>query len=324
MKNKRKKTLIPLLWFSLILHTILLLILLIFAFKKKIIIIIKKVSQEKKGLPAALHPKKSTFGTTILFDDKAVFSPAKAKLLSKLEQKGSKPKQQPKVKTKIKKRKKEKIKQSIVKKEKLKLVKKEKVPKIIEMKKKKKDKDIEKRIKQIEKKQALIAKAKKQPRIAKLKTIGKAQEDKSPIQPPKKRSIIAMTKGFIENLKNKGDDWLERKGDPNKRPDFKELKYISYEQKINWYLQNSWKQHFAHQPWQKALEGKAIIDFKINEDGSLKNVYMLQSSGNNNLDDMIVKSVEYAAPFPPLPKHFGKKTYKTGRIIYVYSHKLSI
>lgn len=154
-----------------------------------------------------------------------------------------------------------------------------------------------------------------------LKTFGHDIEDKGPMQRPKK-SIIAMTKGFIENLKNEGTDWLERKGDDNKRPTFEEMKYISYEQKINWNLQNSWKQNFEYRPWQKILEGKAVVEFKITDNGNVQDIKLLESTGIIELDDIIIKSVHFAAPFPPLPKHFETNLYTTGRIIYVNARKI--
>lgn len=160
-----------------------------------------------------------------------------------------------------------------------------------------------------------------QPATEQLKTFGHDTEDKGPMQRPKK-SIIAMTKGFIENLKNEGTDWLERKGDDNKRPTFEEMKYISYEQKINWNLQNSWKQNFEYRPWQKVLEGKAVVEFKITDQGNVQDVKLLESTGIIELDDIIIKSVHFAAPFPPLPKHFETNLYTTGRIIYVNARKM--
>jgi len=138
----------------------------------------------------------------------------------------------------------------------------------------------------------------------------------------KKRNIIAMTKGFIENLKDEGNDWLERKGDDNKRPSFEELKYISYEEKITWGLQASWKQSFEHSPLHDLNHNDAVIDFSIDDQGNLVNCEMLQSTGNADLDRMIIKNTKLASPFPPLPKHFNTKLYRTGRIIHVYPRNL--
>ncbi len=133
-----------------------------------------------------------------------------------------------------------------------------------------------------------------------------------------KRSIIALTKGFVEKTEGEdGTDLIDRDGDPNKRPSFEELKYMSYEAKINWCLQASWKQNFCHRPMARPLEGEAVIDFILDEHGNLKECKILQSTGYPELDSMIMKNMKCASPFPPLPKHFGTQTYHTGRLISV-------
>ncbi len=334
MAKKKRKNFIPLLWWSVLIHLALLIFVLFFAFKKSTVFIpIKKLSTKKTDIPAALKPRKSTFGTTVFFDDRAAFKPPKApilgpKKLAGKEEKKPQPKLQVKkeIKSKFKEKVKEKIKPKIKKIAQKKFIPKEK-PKtqIVQAKKeeiKKRIKEIEEKQKQLQQAQMTRAKLEQQisiPKMQKMKTVGVAQKNKSPIK--RRKSIIAMTKGFVENLKDKGQDWLERKGDKNKRPSFEELKYISYEEKINWQLQSCWKQNFAHDPTQKVPEGKAVVDFQINENGSLQNINLLHSSGNQQLDNLILKSIQLAAPFPPLPKHFGKKIYKTGRIISVHSYR---
>lgn len=138
------------------------------------------------------------------------------------------------------------------------------------------------------------------------------------------RGIIALTKGFVENLKDEGDDLIERDGDPNKRPSFEEMKYISYESNINWCLQAAWKQNFAYNPTVQAREGKAVIEFTLDEKGYVTHSELLQSSGYRELDAVIMKNLQFANPFPPLPKHFGVKNYTTGRIIHVFCNKFGM
>jgi len=137
-----------------------------------------------------------------------------------------------------------------------------------------------------------------------------------------RRNIIALTKGFVEKLDGEeGTDLIDRDGDPNKRPSFEELKYLSYEAKINWCLQATWKQNFSTRPAARPLEGQAIIEFTIDEHGNVTQTALLQSSGIAELDAMIMKNTKFASPFPPLPHHFETKTYTTGRIITVTSAK---
>jgi len=138
-----------------------------------------------------------------------------------------------------------------------------------------------------------------------------------------KRSIIALTKGFIEKWEGEdGNDLIDRNGDPNRRPGLEEMRYLSYESKITWTLQAAWKQNFSYRRSAKVFEGDAIVEFCIDEHGTLANCNLLQSSGYPELDEMILKNMRLASPFPPLPKHFGTKLYKTGRIIQVRSDRL--
>ncbi len=132
------------------------------------------------------------------------------------------------------------------------------------------------------------------------------------------REIIKLTKGFVENLKNEGDDLIERDGDPNKRPSIEDMKYISYESNINWGLQAAWKQNFAYNSTISARDSKAVIEFNLDEKGYVTHSELLQSTGYKDLDMIIMKNLELASPFPPLPKHFGVKNYTTGRIIHVF------
>lgn len=133
------------------------------------------------------------------------------------------------------------------------------------------------------------------------------------------RNIIALTKGFIEKHHGiEGNDLIDRDGDPNIQPSLEELRHISYEAKISWCLQASWKQNFYYHQKSKPLEGDAVIEFTIDEYGKLLNHALLQSTGHAELDELIIKNLQFASPYPPLPKHFGVKTYTTSRSIKVY------
>lgn len=138
------------------------------------------------------------------------------------------------------------------------------------------------------------------------------------------RNIIALTKGYIEKTSGEnGTDLIDRDGDPNKIPNFEEMKYISYEAKLNWCCQATWKQNssFYNLPV-TAKDYQAIIEFSIDEKGNLVNSKILESSGCKEVDSAIVKNLKTASPFPPLPKHFGKNVYTTGRIITVSINKM--
>ncbi len=137
-----------------------------------------------------------------------------------------------------------------------------------------------------------------------------------------KRNIIALTKGFIEKqFGEHGTDLIDRDGDPEKRPSLEEMRFLSYESKINWCLQASWKQNFYHTPVNRPLEGKATVEFTLDEQGHLTTCNLLQSTGHQELDSVILKNMKFASPFPPIPKHFGTKTFTTSRVIHVYQDR---
>lgn len=145
------------------------------------------------------------------------------------------------------------------------------------------------------------------------------------IEQKPKRNIIALTKGFVEKrYGEEGTDLVDRDGDPDKVPSFEELKYLSYEAKLNWSLQASWKQNFCYQRMRQPLEGDATIEFTIDEYGNVTNCTLLQSTGHSELDTMVLRNVKVASPLPPIPKHFGTKTYTTGRIIRVRSNNFDV
>ncbi|MBX9830519.1 TonB family protein [Candidatus Babeliales bacterium] len=304
---------------------------------------------EKNEMPAALKPKKSDFGSFVFFDNPTDIIPQqmpeatskgqadmevepkekvaeKKQAIAELQKEILAQPQEPEKKLAQKEITKpaapKKIEESSIKapslpKEVKQIVKKEATEKTESQEElKKAQQKLADRIKNIEQTQQKVA------------ALEKPQEEFSPLVkretakalPAPKQNIVAMTRGFLENLKDKGDDWLERKGDENKMPSFEELKYLSYEQRINWQLQASWKQHFARHFSTRPLQGKVAVEFSINESGALTHANIIQSSGMRELDDVILASVRKAAPFPPLPKHFNKTVYPTARIISVHAH----
>lgn len=141
-----------------------------------------------------------------------------------------------------------------------------------------------------------------------------------PSEKPKK-NIIALTKGFLEKLQGvDGSDAIDRNGDPNQRPSFEELRFIGYESKINWALQASWKQNFEHSIKHKATTGTVDISFLIDAQGNPCNITIIQSSGIEELDRMIIHNIQNASPYPPIPAHFHMTEYPVRRSIRVYAY----
>jgi len=139
----------------------------------------------------------------------------------------------------------------------------------------------------------------------------------------KRPNIIAMTKCFLDNIEGHadGNSLIDRDGDENVAPSFEEEKYISYEGKINWALQSSWKQHFEYRRLAQfsCQKDNAYVDFTLDKDGKLIDCTLLQSSGVQEVDAAIMENMRIASPFPPLPKHFNMQVYHTGRRISVYA-----
>lgn len=141
----------------------------------------------------------------------------------------------------------------------------------------------------------------------------------TPDEAPRKKNIIALTKGFVEKMIGEnGTDLIDRDGDPNKRPTFEELKFLSYEAKINWALQASWKQNIERSEKHKPIPGTVDVSFIIDARGIPQNITIVQSSGMNELDQTIVHNIKNAAPFPPIPEHLNMAEYPVRRSIRVY------
>ncbi|MCL2888150.1 MAG: TonB family protein [Elusimicrobia bacterium] len=75
-----------------------------------------------------------------------------------------------------------------------------------------------------------------------------------------------------------------------------------------WYItqvRNSlWEQWEKRKPRRVVLN--TLVSFAIKSDGSISGVKVSKSSGSDGYDYAAKSSVEGAAPFPPLPKDFGK------------------
>ncbi len=56
----------------------------------------------------------------------------------------------------------------------------------------------------------------------------------------------------------------------------------------------------------KGHSGSVLLGFSIAEDGKLRKIKLLSSSGHPVLDEAILSAIKLASPFPPLPKGFGK------------------
>ena len=307
IKKKKKRNISIIFLLSLIFHLSILLIMISSAFKKfdtknKNPILIKNKEDE---IPASLKPRKSNFGTTVFFDDTPEFTPPKTpKMAEKIKHK--KPEEKKSIPTQTK----ELIDEKITS---------EKKTYFAEQIAETKD-EIKKEIKET------IEKIKSTPETVeteKIRNVGLSKKDKTP-EIPKRKSILSMTKGFLQNIKDEGNDWSKRDGDDNKKPSIEDLKEESYNQKIHWCFQNETRIlgiHMSLNEKRSLYQGfkiNPIIFFVLNENGKINELNIVRSSGSKNIDKHVLKAFKDASPYPPIPKHLNRKTYVGRRTILMH------
>ena len=131
-----------------------------------------------------------------------------------------------------------------------------------------------------------------------------AQEQEEAMPGP--QNIVQATAGFLENLKQKGNDEFERSGDENKFPSLAEVKYLSYVKRVLWSLQKAWKIHFAGKP---VPDGIVSAGLAIDTHGTLVEVTILSPSTTDSINSLLEAHV-HAATFPPVPTHFGEEVFR--------------
>lgn len=105
------------------------------------------------------------------------------------------------------------------------------------------------------------------------------------------------------------------------------LKLYSYEEKLRSTLLtafNSLKHRIdrsvraEQQQQHQAVQPHAAINLVINKDGSIDTLQLITSSGDQIFDKLIIESIEYAAPFPPIPEHLKIDKFRLGAMqLYV-------
>lgn len=330
MNNKKDKLKVFII-ISLILHIFVILIAFIFTVRKTF---------KRIPVQAELRPKKSEFGTTVLFDDRPQFTPAVSDVISdKIRISKDEHDQELKAKQKIKQESKENLKEKIKGEDK-------KIPdKIPEIKLATKElSDETKQIVTLDKpdNDRLIPEIKKDEHITTTQVLGKHKidleglhgqdvidqkqikaekmgstdiirqygedtKDAAP-KPSAKKSLLKLTSGYLYRAKNEGSDWLYQEGKKNHMPDFKELEKQSYGEKLENGFQTENNIIFLNMPREEQF--KLIKEYKrepkfaisINPDGSMNNVSVVDSSGSVSYDKYMYDSLQNMS-IPPVPKH---------------------
>lgn len=139
----------------------------------------------------------------------------------------------------------------------------------------------------------------------------KSPEVPEKIKAPLKKELTFndIAKGFLSSLDEGGHDQIERKGNENIRPDFEEMRILSYQQKLFWYMQNEWKRTNTPLNFPAPPFTATCISITIDKDGVLKKSSIVSSCGIQQLDDIILQGIRNASPYPPLPTFLKKESY---------------
>ena len=157
--------------------------------------------------------------------------------------------------------------------------------------------------------------AKKMQLSHKLKQIKQARKTQ-PRQPTKEKklTLAQLTQGFLDHLKNEGRHNVEMRGKRG-MPTAEQLKHERYIEKLSWCLQNSFKINREKCPASKAIQTNAEVLLELNNNGSIKNLRMIKSSGNRMLDQFTLFIFRDASTsFPPVPHYLPHNPY---HIVYI-------
>jgi TonB family protein len=130
------------------------------------------------------------------------------------------------------------------------------------------------------------------------------QKVKAPIK--KELTFNDLAQGFLASLDEGGNDLMERKGNENIRPDFEEMRYLSYLHKIIWHMQNEWHRDNSLMSCSVPVMVITGVSVSINKDGTLQKASVIQSCGNYQIDEAIIRGINTASPYPPLPAYLKK------------------
>jgi len=97
--------------------------------------------------------------------------------------------------------------------------------------------------------------------------------------------------------------------------DTAEFKQLGYMYKLKSRIEQAWQ--YPVSAMRLGMTGDLYIQFVIQEDGSLKEVRLLRTSGNPILDEAALQAIKDAAPFLPLPKQWKTEQFAIkGRFVY--------
>jgi TonB family protein len=87
--------------------------------------------------------------------------------------------------------------------------------------------------------------------------------------------------------------------------DTKDQRYVSYAAVIKEKILTQWQ--YPPKARRMLMEGRLMLVFHLDRQGSLKGIEIESSSGHGLLDEEAIRAVSDASPFPPFPDHIAVK-----------------
>ncbi len=148
---------------------------------------------------------------------------------------------------------------------------------------------------------------------------GWGKKDAAPIT-KKMVSMANLARGFLDNIKNEGTSAITMiGGKEGGRITSEQLKVERYVQRLNWYLQNSFR--INRDRYRKQHPSTtAEVYLSLERNGRIKDVHILRTSGDPLLDDHTLYVFKDAgSSFPPVPHYLTQEPFT---ITYVVEYSV--
>lgn len=83
-------------------------------------------------------------------------------------------------------------------------------------------------------------------------------------------------------------------------------RYGYYVESVKRRIQSNWLQNTIDPAVRQAHVAHAVAEFSIYRDGTVKDIRIVQSSGNASMDNSSLRALLSSSPMPPLPPDYGK------------------
>lgn len=135
-----------------------------------------------------------------------------------------------------------------------------------------------------------------------------------------KRKITAadIAKGFLNNMRHKGDRAVTMIGDKDARITQEQLKHERYLQKLQSALDRAFSIHRHQMPRINAQEAEARLLLALNKDGSIRTLELMDSSGFRALDLFVIEIFKKAGTaFAPVPDYLPNDPYTISFVLTI-------